>query len=219
MFVLIADEPGRLLPTIRSRAQPLRVGPVSKAGLRDWLVEHERQAPDQAEEVARLAGGLTGRAIGYTRAPTCSRGARRRSASCWISSRRASVRFDSVRHLLDDAAKLGSPPVEDTDPPDDEAPRIAGAVQRAAALLVIGAWRDLARDLLMVAAGRPQLVAAVSQGGKVQQAALAIDRRELVAFMVLPGASPTDCARTPHAPGPGGRHAGVAEDRRPAAAT
>ena len=60
MFVLIADEPGRLLPTIRSRAQPLRVGPVSKAELRDWLVEHERQAPDRAEEVARLAGGLTG---------------------------------------------------------------------------------------------------------------------------------------------------------------
>ena len=45
MFVLVADEPGRLLPTIRSRAQLLRVGPVPKAELRDWLVEHERQVP------------------------------------------------------------------------------------------------------------------------------------------------------------------------------
>ena len=68
MFVLVADEPGRLLPTIRSRAQLLRVGPVPKADLRDWLVEHERQVRERADEVSRLAGGLTGRAIGYARA-------------------------------------------------------------------------------------------------------------------------------------------------------
>ena len=186
MFVLIADEPGRLLPTIRSRAQPLRVGPVSKAGLRDWLVEHERQPPDRAEEVARLAGGLTGRAIGYARAPDLLswREATQRELLDLLSKGPA-VRFDSVRHLLDAAAKLGSPPVEDADPPDDEAPRIAGAAQRAAALLVIGAWRDIARDLLMVAAGRPQLVATASQAGEVQRAALAIDRGELIAFLVL----------------------------------
>ena len=67
MFVLVADEPGRLLPTIRSRAQPLRVGPVPKAELRDWLIKEERQAPDRAALISRLAGGLTGRAIDYAR--------------------------------------------------------------------------------------------------------------------------------------------------------
>ena len=54
---------------------------------------------------------------------------------------------------------------------DDEAPRLAGAAQRAAALLVIGAWRDLARDLLMAAAGRPQLVAAVAHEGEIERVA------------------------------------------------
>ena len=188
MFVLIADEPGRLLPTIRSRAQPLRVGPVSTAGLRDWLVEHERQPSDRAEEVARLARGLTGRAIGFTRAPDLLswREATQRELLDLLSSGLA-VRFDSVRHLLDEGAKLGSPPVEDADPPDEDAPRIAGAAQRAAALLVIGAWRDLARDLLIVAVGRPQLVTAVSQAEEVQHAAQAMDRSELIAFLGLLG--------------------------------
>jgi hypothetical protein len=88
---------------------------------------------------------------------------------------------------LDGAAKLGGPPVEDADPADDEAPRLAGAAQRAAALSVIGAWRDLARDLLMVAAGRPQLVAATAQGDEIARAAQSIDRRELIDFLVLAG--------------------------------
>ena len=128
MFVLIADEPGRLLPTIRSRAQPLRVGPVSKAELRDWLVEHERQAPDQAEEVARLAGGLTGRAIGYMRPRPAlvAGGDAARAAGSPLEG--PLVRFDSVRHLLDGRSR-GRRPWTTQTRPDDEAPRIAGAVQ------------------------------------------------------------------------------------------
>jgi DNA polymerase III gamma/tau subunit len=188
MFILVADEPGRLLPTIRSRAQPLRVGPVPKAQLRDWLVEHEHQAADRAASVARLAGGLTGRAIGYARAGEVLRWREQtqRELLGLLPSGRAE-RFDSVRHLLDSAAKLGLPPEEESvDPPDDEPPRPAGAAQRAAALQVISAWRDLARDLLMVATGRPQLAAA-EHGAELEQAARSIDRRTLVDFLGLAG--------------------------------
>jgi DNA polymerase III subunit delta' len=185
MFILVADEPGRLLPTIRSRAQPLRVGPVPKAQLRDWLIEHERQAPERASSLARLAGGLTGRAIGYTRAGDLLtwREATQRELLGLLASGRAE-RFDSVRHLLDSAAKLGVPPEEEADPADDEAPRLAGAAQRAAAQQVIGAWRDLARDLLLMAAGRPQLAAA-EHGVDLERAAGAVDRRALVTFLDL----------------------------------
>jgi DNA polymerase III delta prime subunit len=187
MFVLVADEPGRLLPTIRSRAQPLRIGPVPKADLRDWLVEHERQAPERADAITRLSGGLTGRAIGYAGASDLLRWreSTQRELLGLLGAGRAE-RFDSVRHLLDDAARLGSPPDQEVDPVDDEAPRYAGAAQRLAALLVIGAWRDLARDLLVAAMGRPQL--AMTEGpDEIHRAALAIDRRSLVAFLVLAG--------------------------------
>jgi DNA polymerase-3 subunit delta' len=187
MFVLVADEPGRLMPTIRSRAQALRVGPVPKAELGAWLAAHEGQAPAAAETVARLSGGLTGRAIAYARASDVLRWRERtqRELLGVLAAGRAE-RFDSVRHLLDEAARLDAPPVEETEAvADDDAPRIAGAVQRAAAQLVIGAWRDLARDLLMAAAGRPALMAAESPAGELQQAARGLDRRSLIAFLAL----------------------------------
>src|SRR5919106_628003 len=65
MFILVADEPSLLLPTIRSRSQPLRIGTVAQAELRGWLIDHERLPADQADALARIAGGLTGRAIGF----------------------------------------------------------------------------------------------------------------------------------------------------------
>jgi hypothetical protein len=189
MFVLVADEPGRLLPTIRSRAQPLRVGPVPKAELRDWLVANQPEIRDRAELVARLAGGLTGRAIGYARAPDLLRWreATQRELLGLIASGSAE-RFDSVRHLLDTAAMVGTAPaVEEAESVDDEAPRLAGAAQRAAAVLVIEAWRDLARDLLMAAAGRLHLVSAASDRDQIESVGRTADRTELIAFLALAG--------------------------------
>jgi DNA polymerase III delta prime subunit len=189
MFVLVADEPGRLLPTIRSRAQPLRIGPVPKAQLGSWLVEHERQSPAEAALVARLAGGLTGRAIGYARANdllTWRERTQRELLGVMHAGR--AERFDSVRHLLDEAAKLGAPPADEAEPvADEEAPRVAGAAQRAAALVVLGAWRDLARDLLMASVGRPELMAAAVPSDELRQAAQGIERQALTAFLSLAG--------------------------------
>jgi len=70
MFVLVADEPTRVLPTVRSRSQPLRVGAVPRAELVGWLVDHERLPIDQADDLARIAGGMPGTAIGYARNPS-----------------------------------------------------------------------------------------------------------------------------------------------------
>lgn len=163
MFVVVADEPTRVLPTIRSRSQPLRVGAVPRAELIAWLVDRERQPVDEAEDLARMAGGMPGTAIGYARSPGVLDWRRRtqRELLSLISRGRAD-RFGSVRDLLDDAARLGrQPPADGRDEPptDGEAPRPTSAAQREAALLIVEAWLGLARDLLLAAAGRPGIAA------------------------------------------------------------
>ncbi len=139
--------------------------------------------------MARLAGGLTRRAIDYARKPDLLRWreATQRELLGLIASGSAE-RFDSVRHLLDTAARVeAAPAVEEVEPVDDEAPRLAGAAQRGAALLVIDAWRDLARDLLMAAAGRPQLVSATTDREQIESVGRSVDRGELIAFLALAG--------------------------------
>ncbi len=55
-FILLSATPDALMPTIRSRTQRVRFGPLPDAVVSELLVE--RGAPvDQADEIARLAGG------------------------------------------------------------------------------------------------------------------------------------------------------------------
>jgi len=166
LFVLVADELSRVLPTIRSRSQALRVGAVPHAELTAWLVDRERLPADQADALARIAGGMSGTAIAYARTPEAVDWRRRtqRELLELIGSGRAD-RFGSVRDLLDDAARLGAePPGPEAEEAgqDGELPRVSSAAQRGAALLIVEAWLGLARDLLVAAAGRPQLAPANS---------------------------------------------------------
>jgi DNA polymerase-3 subunit delta' len=59
-FVLVSHNAKALLPTIRSRCQRIRFGPVAEAELRAWLGE---RGIDRADLVARLARGCPGRAL------------------------------------------------------------------------------------------------------------------------------------------------------------
>jgi DNA polymerase III delta prime subunit len=187
MFVLVADEPARLLPTIRSRSQLLRVGSVPQAELRGWLVEHERLPADQAEALARISGGLTGRAIGYARSPGLLEWRRRTQEELLgLLDRGRADRFGSVRDMLDATARLGLPPPDEAEPAAEGEPApVAGAAQRAAAQLIIGAWMGLARDLMVAAAGRPELAAAAHLVRDLPAATREIDPRQLTAFTVL----------------------------------
>jgi hypothetical protein len=187
MFVLVADEPSRLLPTIRSRSQPLRVGSVPHAELRDWLIDHERLPVDLADALARISGGLTGRAVGYARNDSLVAWRRRTQAELLaLLTRGRADRFGSVRELLDGAGRLGLPPAEESEAPGNEEPaRVAGSAQRAAALLIVEAWQGLARDLLLAGAGRIELAAAAQLVDDLQQAARGVVRPELVAFIAL----------------------------------
>jgi DNA polymerase III subunit delta' len=186
MFILVAQEAATLLPTIRSRATPLRVGPIGSGELQALLMDQERLPADQAEALARIADGLAGRAIGYARNPLLLDWRRRTQAELLhLLERNLADRFASARELLDAAAALGAAPAVPVETGGDGEPaRLPGAPQRAAALLIVEAWRSLARDLLMVRAGRENL-AATNLQVELAAAAAAVGDEELVAFVNL----------------------------------
>ncbi len=187
MFILVADDPSRLLPTILSRAQPLRIGTNPRAELSAWLVDHERLRADQADALARISGGLTGRAIGYARSPGLVDWRRRTQLELMdLLSRGRADRFGSARELLDGAARLGLPAPEEADPgADGEPAKLAGAAQRAAALLIVDAWQDLARDLLLAGIGRSESVATTQLVDGLDRMAAILPREQLTRFIRL----------------------------------
>ncbi len=161
-FILVADEAAQVLPTIRSRAQPLRIGPVARAELVAHLMDVERLPEDLAEALASLSGGLSGTAVSYARERALLDWRRRvQSGLLDQLTRGRSDRFAAIRDLLDDTVALvpAARPVT-----DEDEPRTPASVQREAALLVVEAWIGCARDLLVAAVGRPEL----APGGELQ---------------------------------------------------
>jgi len=156
-FVLVADEPSRLLSTIRSRCQSLRIGPVPRAELLRHLMDRRLLPVDQAETLAALANGLPGRAIRYADRKDVLEWRRRVQAELLaLLERGRSERLGAVGDLLDEAGRLDAPAPVTTD--DDAEPgRTPAGLQRAGAARVVEVWLALSRDLLVAAAGRSQL--------------------------------------------------------------
>jgi DNA polymerase-3 subunit delta' len=185
MFVLVADDVGRVLPTIVSRAQSLRIGAVARGELVAWLMDRERLPADQADALARIADGLPGRAIGFARQPELVEWRRRTQAELLsLLERGPADRFSSVRDLLDQAPRGDAAVPEEAPLPSDEGAvaRPAASAQRAAALAVIDAWQGLTRDLLVAAAGRPAMAPAAQLLPGLDAAARTLRPRELADF-------------------------------------
>ncbi len=168
-FILVADEPSRLLPTIRSRSQPMRIGPVPREELVAYLMDVERLAADQAEALAAISHGLSGTARAY--AGDKSLIMWRRSVQTELLTlleRGPADRFAAVRDLLDETIRLRPAPVRDL-AADDEAdtPRTPASAQREAAMLLVEAWLSLTRDLIVAAAKRPALAPSAELGPEV----------------------------------------------------
>lgn len=64
-FILTSSEPGRLLPTIRSRAASLHLPPLPKDRVRDFLLRMERGSEEAVEKATSLSEGSIGRALGF----------------------------------------------------------------------------------------------------------------------------------------------------------
>jgi hypothetical protein len=165
----------------------LRVGSVPHDELVAWLVDRERLPADQADVLARIAGGLPGRAIGLSRTPELVAWRRRtQDQLLQLLGRGRADRFASVRELLEEAGRLGgSPEAEAADPADGEPQRPVAAEQRAAAMVIVDVWLGLARDLLMTAAGREDLAPAARLIPDLPGAARQMPTAALLAFIEL----------------------------------
>ncbi len=65
-IILMAEHPGELLPTIRSRCAPVRLGGLSTAEIEQLLAARKPEVkPQQRALVARLAQGAAGRALEF----------------------------------------------------------------------------------------------------------------------------------------------------------
>ena len=158
-FILVADEPSRLLPTIRSRCQLLRIGPVPRRELVAFLVDVERLPADQAESLAVISNGLSGAARAYAADGQLLTWRRRMQTELLsLLERGRADRLASVRDLLDETIRLRPTPLAEAATDDEvDAPRTPASAQREAALIVVEAWLSLSRDLLVAAAARPEL--------------------------------------------------------------
>ena len=64
-FILTSGEPGRLLPTIRSRTVPFHLGPLPRGRVERFLVEAAGAPSADARLAAALSRGSIGRALAY----------------------------------------------------------------------------------------------------------------------------------------------------------
>jgi DNA polymerase-3 subunit delta' len=213
-LILCADEPERLLPTVRSRAATLRLGPLGIRAIEGLLGERGIDPP-RAARLARLAGGRPGLALAYAAAPQAvdAREEISRTLLDLIPENR-SRRLAIGRELLARAADLASLRVEPgaagsrasaglpalagssealsaTAPPaDGEAEaakpgRSSPAERRLAARALLETWAAVARDLAVVAAGGR---------GRAVDLAL-VDDLEAAAARIPVGAAPAFLAR------------------------
>ncbi len=184
MFVLVADEPARLLPTIRSRVQSLRIGAVPRPDLVRWLTEHRQLPQDQADSLARIAHGLHRTALDYVDHPARLTWWRQTQLELLdLLERGPADRFGSIRDLLTSASRFEAAGDDESLDAEGEPMTGAAAEQRAGALRVIDAWLSLARDLVVAGAGRPTLAPGAELHDQLPAIAARLDPRQLLAFV------------------------------------
>ncbi len=189
-FILVADEPRRILPTIRSRSRALRIGPVPRAELVAHLMDRMRLPADQAEALAALSGGLVGTAIGFVEEKGERLTWRRRVQMELLAllERGRADRFGSVRELLDGASTRGPAPAgaaADAVQDEGDGQRTAASAQREAGSLIVEAWMGITRDLLVASVGRADLAPSRELVDELERLARRIGPSPLVQMTVV----------------------------------
>ncbi len=187
-FILVADDASRLLPTIRSRCQPIRIGPVPRDELIVHLMDARRLPQDQATAVARIANGHVGTALEFADRTELIDWRRRTQAQLLgLLERGPADRFAAVADLLADALRIPQrdEATEVAEVGGEEGGRTPAAAQRAAAARVVEAWIDLARDLLVARAGRGDLAPSEELGADLARTTAGLDIAELVEMIRL----------------------------------
>jgi len=169
-LILCADEPERLLPTVRSRTAVLRLGPVGIRAMEDLLAENGVEPPRSAR-LARLADGRPGLALALAAAPEAVAAREEIARSILdLTAVGTAERLIAGRDLLGrsaDLVRLGGAPGDvasgpvaaearegAVEPDGDPRPaRGTPAERRMAAATLLATWTAVARDLAVVAAG------------------------------------------------------------------
>ncbi len=170
-LILCADEPERLLATVRSRTAVVRLGPVGIRAMEALLAEHGVELPRSAR-LARLADGRPGYALALASAPEAVAAREELARSLLdLAALGTAERLQAGRELLAraaDLARLGGAPGDvsgaptaaeaggtggaDADP-DARPARGTPAERRLAAAALLATWTAVARDVAVVAAG------------------------------------------------------------------
>lgn len=180
-IVLCVDDEAQLLQTVRSRCARIRLGPVAPRVIEAILVERGLADAPSGARLARLSGGRPGLAIALAASPDAvtARGEIVRTlldllrvgrAGRLAAVRELVARAGDIARAVDAAAEPGDAPeavidaaAPDADAAGEPAPaagtKRSAAERRRAALALLGAWRDVGRDLLVVArGGRAQVI-------------------------------------------------------------
>lgn len=151
-LILLADNPGELLPTIRSRCAMVRLGALPPQEIEGLLAaEHPEWKPAQRQLVARLAQGAAGRALGFNlEAFTSAR------ADALVILRNAVGDPDhTVLFKMTESYRAG-----------------AEGQQKTQSLL--GALASLLEDMLLLQAGTPEMIRNVDLQAELARTAEAV---------------------------------------------
>ena len=144
VLLLTALDPGLLLPTIVSRCRLLPLRPVPAQTIADALVTRYRADPDTAQKVARLAAGRVGWAI------------RALEDSSLLEQQEQDVEMLLMLISKGQAAKIQA--AEAVAKRDDVRP-------------VLHAWQTVWRDIMLIAAGRDDLVVKLGHNMELRKVA------------------------------------------------
>jgi DNA polymerase III delta subunit-like protein len=228
-IVLCADDEDRLMPTVRSRAARIRLGPVAVRDVEAILADAAAADPATAARLARLSSGRPGLALLLARSPEAvaardeigrtlldllaASPAARLAAARDLTARAtdlgraldraqrapaepAAARGSRARRGPSAAGEPGRAAADDPAGPADTAENgeadesgtdagrlsASAAERRRAAITVVGVWRDVARDLAVVALGEERQLRDPALLDDLRAAAAAIPGRSIEAI-------------------------------------
>jgi DNA polymerase-3 subunit delta' len=153
----LAENPGELLPTIRSRAALVRLGALPTEEIESLLAHRRHDIPaKQRTLIARLAQGAAGRALGFDLAAY------------------EAARADALIFLRNAAAAQGSGDLDHTTLFKMTETYRAGADGQQKTTHLLRAMSLLLEDLLMISSGTPELVRNIDLKTELDRMAVAL---------------------------------------------
>ncbi len=152
LFLLVAPSAEAVLPTIRSRCQPVAMHALPRAAVADWLIQEHGADRETAARVAALTGGRPGAALVLLAAPE--------QAAAWS---------EGVENFLTMVEAGGIAPFRAIDALEKRWKN--GGDERAAVTAELDTWLGCWRDALLIAVGQRALVTNRAQMARLENLA------------------------------------------------